>query len=217
MDVIYRDLKPENVLMDEDGHICLTDFGMAKIVEEGKLTKSFVGTPEYLAPEVIEGKGHTKPVDWWSLGVLTFEMVLGLPPFYTKDQNQHVIFKLIKEKEVGFGTKVALSDEIKDFILKLLKKKPGERLGTKGVAEVKAHPWFKVIDWELLVQKKVKPPFKPNVSSDYDVDNFDEEFTKEEPVNSYIDPNAKLLNRFQSEFKDFSYMPKTMGLHEEAE
>jgi serum/glucocorticoid-regulated kinase 2 len=145
LEVVYRDLKPEIILLDDDGHICLTDFGMAKILEPGQLTKSFVGTPEYLAPEIMEGKGHGKTVDWWSLGILIYEMMLGLPPFYTRDQNQHVVFKLLKEKEVTFGSKFTSSAEGKDLILKLLRKRSGERLGSKVAAEIKSHPWFKNI------------------------------------------------------------------------
>lgn len=81
--IIYRDLKPENILMDEDGYICLTDFGLAKILEANEQAYSFCGTPEYLAPEIIEEKGHAYPVDWWALGILTYEMIVGFPPFYT--------------------------------------------------------------------------------------------------------------------------------------
>lgn len=93
-DVLYRDLKLENVLMDDEGNVCLTDFGMAKIVKEGQLATTFCGTPEYVAPEVIAGGGYDKAADWWSLGILTYEMMYGLPPFYSKTQND--MFKLIQ-------------------------------------------------------------------------------------------------------------------------
>lgn len=93
-DFIYRDLKLENVLMDDNGNVSLTDFGMAKIVRDGETAKTFCGTPEYLAPEVLEGGGYDKTADWWSLGVLTYEMMHGLPPFYNKSQS--LMFKLIK-------------------------------------------------------------------------------------------------------------------------
>lgn len=208
MGVIYRDLKPENILMDEEGHLCLTDFGMAKQMKEGELTYSFVGTPEYLAPETIKGEGHAKPVDWWALGILAYEMINGLPPFYNREQNTQKMFNAIKEKEVVFSSKVSLSLEGKDFITQLLRKKPADRLGSKGAAEIKAHPWLSKINWKLLSEKKVEAPFKPKITGDYDVDNFDSEFTKEEAMNSVIpNSNMGLVNRYQKEFKGFSYMP----------
>jgi len=209
LNVIYRDLKPENILLDDEGHICLTDFGMSKIVKQGDLTYSFVGTPEYLAPEIIKEEGHTMPADWWALGIFTFEMLLGLPPFYNREQNTQKMFTAIKEKEVTFPSKVTLTDAAKDFILQLLKKNPSERLGTNGVEEIKNHRWFSDLDWELLAQKKVPAPFKPKISGDYDVDNFDTEFTKEDAYNSVVpDTNMNLVNKYQKEFKDFTYVPK---------
>lgn len=95
-DFIYRDLKLENVLMDENGNVCLTDFGMAKVVREGEVAKTFCGTPEYLAPEVLSGGGYDKLADWWSLGILGYEMIHGLPPFYNKAQS--MMFKMIREQ-----------------------------------------------------------------------------------------------------------------------
>lgn len=129
-DFIYRDLKLENVLMDDNGYVSLTDFGMAKIVRDGEIAKTFCGTPEYLAPEVLEGEGYDKTADWWSLGILTFEMMNGLPPFYNKSQS--LMFKLIKEGEVKFSEKVKLTPEAQDFILKVLCKNPKQRLGAQG-------------------------------------------------------------------------------------
>jgi len=208
MDVIYRDLKPENILMDEDGNVCLTDFGMAKVVRDGQLTTSFVGTPEYLAPEIIENKGHSKPVDWWSLGILIYEMIIGLPPFYNREQNQALMFKWIREKEVTFNAKIAISEDAKDIILQLLSKSPEKRLGTRGPDDVRNHKWFKDVNWKALSEKKVTPPFKPKLAGDYDVENFDEEFTSEDPINSLIpDGNMRLVNKYQSEFEGMSFIP----------
>ena len=96
--IIYRDLKPENILMDEDGYICLTDFGLAKILDGNEQAYSFCGTPEYLAPEILEEKGHAFPVDWWALGILTYEMIVGFPPFYTGSANNQKMYDLIKTK-----------------------------------------------------------------------------------------------------------------------
>jgi len=206
--VVYRDLKPENILMDDDGHVCLTDFGMAKKLAPEEKTKSFVGTPEYLAPEVIEGKGHRMPVDWWALGILTFEMMIGVPPFYNRDQDTQEMFRSITRKEVDFGSKIKISAEGKDFIQKLLTKNPDNRLGTNGAAEIKAHKWFSTINWKDLSEKKVVPPFKPKISNNYDVANFDEEFTSEEAYNSVLpDTNMHLVNKHQGEFANFTYVP----------
>lgn len=130
-DFIYRDLKLENVLMDDNGNVSLTDFGMAKIVRDGEIARTFCGTAEYLAPEVLEGQGYDKTADWWSLGILTYEMMHGLPPFYdSKSQSQ--MFKLIKEGEVKFPEKVKTTPEAQDFILKILNKNPKQRLGAHG-------------------------------------------------------------------------------------
>jgi len=207
--VVYRDLKPENILMDDEGHVCLTDFGMAKKLAKDEKTKSFVGTPEYLAPEVIEGKGHRMPVDWWALGILTFEMIIGVPPFYNRDQDTQEMFRAITRKEIDFGTKIKVSPECKNFIEKLLIKNPDNRLGTNGAEEIKAHPWFKNVNWNDLSQKKVVPPFKPKISNSYDVGNFDEEFTSEEAYNSVLpDTNMHLVNKYQGEFTNFTYAPQ---------
>lgn len=134
--IIYRDLKPENILMDEDGYICLTDFGLAKILNENAQAYSFCGTPEYLAPEILNEKGHAFPVDWWALGILTYEMIVGFPPFYTGSNNNAKMYELIKKKPVYFPDparhKIEMSDECKDFITKLLEKDPERRLGNQG-------------------------------------------------------------------------------------
>lgn len=129
-DFIYRDLKLENILMDDNGNVCLTDFGMAKIIRDGELAETFCGTPEYIAPEVLDGKGYDKSADWWSLGILTYEMMFGLPPFYHNSQKE--MFRKIKEGEFRFSDKVKVSDEAKDFIVKLLNRDPKKRLGSQG-------------------------------------------------------------------------------------
>jgi serum/glucocorticoid-regulated kinase 2 len=117
-DIVYRDLKLENILMDDLGNVFLTDFGMAKIVRKNELAMTFCGTPEYLCPEVILGYGCDRTADWWSLGILTYEMMYGLPPFYNK--NQTIMFKLIKEGELRFPERPETSKEAKDFISRCL-------------------------------------------------------------------------------------------------
>lgn len=116
--------------MDENGYVCLTDFGMAKIIRDGELAETFCGTPEYIAPEVLDGKGYNKSADWWSLGILTYEMMFGLPPFYHSSQKE--MFRKIKDGEFRFSDKVKVSDEAKDFIVKLLNRDPKKRLGATG-------------------------------------------------------------------------------------
>ncbi|KRX10725.1 Protein kinase-like domain [Pseudocohnilembus persalinus] len=201
--IIYRDLKPENILMDEEGNICLTDFGMAKIMRKGELAMSFCGTPEYLSPEIITGIGHSSSADWWALGIFTFEMLFALPPFYS--ENQDFMFNAIQNEPVKFPNHTKVTEEAKDFILKCTDKDPRIRLGSKkGIEDIKAHPWFSDIDWELLAQKKVKPPFKPNIQNWEN--NFDEDFVKEEPINSFVPSNnQQIVDEFQEEFEDFSY------------
>jgi serum/glucocorticoid-regulated kinase 2 len=124
--IIYRDLKPENILMDEDGYICLTDFGLAKVLEGNAQAYSFCGTPDYLAPEILVERGHSFPVDWWALGILTYEMIVGFPPFYTGTQNNSKMYELIKKKAVYFPDqerhKIVMSENCKDFINRLLEK-----------------------------------------------------------------------------------------------
>lgn len=158
--IIYRDLKPENILMGEDGYICLTDFGLAKILEQNEQAYSFCGTPEYLAPEILDEKGHSFPVDWWALGILTYEMIVGFPPFYTGSPNNQKMYDLIRSKPVFFPDAkkhgIAMSENCKDFINRCLSKKPAERLGTTNdVKEIISHPWFKDINVDQLLNKSL--------------------------------------------------------------
>lgn len=155
-------------------------------MRKGELAMSFCGTPEYLSPEIITGIGHSSSADWWALGIFTFEMLFALPPFYS--ENQDFMFNAIQNEPVKFPNHTKVTEEAKDFILKCTDKDPRIRLGSKkGIEDIKAHPWFSDIDWELLAQKKVKPPFKPNIQNWEN--NFDEDFVKEEPINSFVPSN----------------------------
>ena len=202
--IIYRDLKPENILMDEQGYLKLADFGMAKKLQPDEKAMSFCGTPEYLAPEIITMEGHDKSADWWSFGILLFEMLCGLPPFYM--ENLDKMYETIKTCPVKFPKRISLSEDAKDIIKKLLDKNPQKRLGSqKGLEEIKNHPFFQGIDFDLILQKKVKPPFLPQLTNETDVQYFDEEFTNEEIGMSYIPKkNMEVIKKNQNKFKDFS-------------
>jgi len=205
--IIYRDLKPENILMDEKGFVYLTDFGMAKELPKGELAMSFCGTPEYLAPEIITGEGHGREADWWSLGILAYETLFGIPPFYS--ENQMLMYDLIRECNLRFADSPTVSAEAKDFIKKMLVKDPKKRLGHgTDFEEIKNHPWFADLNWEKLAKKEIETPFKPQVSGDKWLQNFDEEFTQEEAIMSYAPTNMDLINKHQKDFEDFNAQKK---------
>ncbi|CCL99436.1 uncharacterized protein FIBRA_01454 [Fibroporia radiculosa] len=176
-DIVYRDLKPENILLDATGHVALCDFGLSKPdLRSDQLTNTFCGTTEYLAPEVLlDEHGYSKLVDFWSLGVLLFEMCCGWSPFYAEDTQQ--MYKNICFGKIRFPKGVICEDG-KQFVKALLNRNPKHRLGAQRDAEeLKEHLYFKSIDWKALSLKQVTPPFKPAVESDESVANFDPEFT----------------------------------------
>lgn len=176
-DIVYRDLKPENILLDANGHIALCDFGLSKAnLTKNDTTNTFCGTTEYLAPEVLlDEAGYTKMVDFWSLGVLVFEMCCGWSPFYAEDTQQ--MYKNIAFGKVRFP-RDTLSTEGRNFVKGLLNRNPKHRLGaTDDAEELKRHPFFADIDWDALTKKLITPPFKPKLKSETDTSNFDPEFT----------------------------------------
>jgi serine/threonine protein kinase len=191
--IVYRDLKPENILLDANGHIALCDFGLSKAnLTENATTNTFCGTTEYLAPEVLlDEHGYTKMVDFWSLGVLVFEMCCGWSPFYAEDTQQ--MYKNIAFGKVRFP-RDALSTEGRNFVKGLLNRNPKHRLGaTRDAEELKAHPFFADIDWEALHKKNVVPPFKPKLKGELDVSNFDPEFTNALNGNGSLNARAAAL------------------------
>ncbi|KAF2000078.1 kinase-like protein [Amniculicola lignicola CBS 123094] len=192
-DIVYRDLKPENILLDANGHIALCDFGLSKAnLTENATTNTFCGTTEYLAPEVLlDEHGYTKMVDFWSLGVLVFEMCCGWSPFYAEDTQQ--MYKNIAFGKVRFP-RDALSTEGRNFVKGLLNRNPKHRLGaTRDAEELKAHPFFADIDWDALAKKNVVPPFKPKLKGELDVSNFDPEFTNALNGNGSLNARAAAL------------------------
>ena len=154
MNLIYRDLKPENILLSASGHIKLTDFGLSKQTD-GK-TYTFAGTPEYLAPEILLDTGQTKAIDWWSVGVLLYEMLAGVPPFSNKDKNFEKIKQLILENNPRFPS--YFSENAIEIIKRFLQMEPNKRLGVRSLFDVKKHPFFININWEELYQLKTEPP-----------------------------------------------------------
>uniref|UniRef100_A0A8C9ZXE6 Ribosomal protein S6 kinase n=1 Tax=Sander lucioperca TaxID=283035 RepID=A0A8C9ZXE6_SANLU len=187
--IVYRDIKLENILLDSEGHVVLTDFGLSKefLEEEKERTYSFCGTIEYMAPEIIRGKsGHGKSVDWWSLGILMFELLTGASPFTLEGErnSQSEVSKRILRCDPPFPSMIGPTAQ--DLLKKLLVKDPHKRLGSgpRGSEDIKAHTFFKGLNWADLAQKKVSSPFKPELKSELDVGNFAEEFTGMDPVYS---------------------------------
>uniref|UniRef100_A0A3B3D162 non-specific serine/threonine protein kinase n=1 Tax=Oryzias melastigma TaxID=30732 RepID=A0A3B3D162_ORYME len=195
--IIYRDLKPENILLDEEGHIKITDFGLSKeAIDHDKRAYSFCGTIEYMAPEVVNRRGHTQSADWWSFGVLMFEMLTGSLPFQGKDRKETMAL-ILKAK---LGMPQFLSPEVQSLLRALFKRNPTNRLGAgpDGIEEIKRHRFFASIDWKKLYRKEVRPPFKPSVGRPEDTFHFDPEFTSRTPTDSPgIPPSANTHQLFR--------------------
>ncbi|KAF6115925.1 ribosomal protein S6 kinase A2 [Phyllostomus discolor] len=205
--IIYRDLKPENILLDEEGHVKITDFGLSKeAVDHDKRAYSFCGTIEYMAPEVVNRRGHTQSADWWSFGVLMFEMLTGSLPFQGKDRKETMAL-ILKAK---LGMPQFLSAEAQSLLRALFKRNPCNRLGagSDGVEEIKRHPFFVTIDWNKLYRKEIKPPFKPAVGRPEDTFHFDPEFTTRTPTDSPgVPPSANAHHLFRG----FSFVASSLG------
>jgi serine/threonine protein kinase len=180
--VVHRDLKPENILVDVDGHLRITDFGLVKEkMSDGQTTSTFCGTPEYIAPEIISAKPYTVAVDWWALGILTYQMLYGKVPFFCPD-NAMRMFRMICEDPVPFPESPNYPHAT-DFVRGLCEKNPANRLGVRGggVREIKEHPFLAEIDWAKLFEKAIDMPWKPEIVNEMDVRAFGN-FGTEEPI-----------------------------------
>uniref|UniRef100_A0A4W6D120 Ribosomal protein S6 kinase beta-2 n=1 Tax=Lates calcarifer TaxID=8187 RepID=A0A4W6D120_LATCA len=201
--IIYRDLKPENIMLNHQGHIKLTDFGLCKeSIHDGTVTHTFCGTIEYMAPEILTRSGHNRAVDWWSLGALMYDMMTGSPPF-TAENRKKTIDKILKCK---LNLPPYLTIDARDLIKKLLKKNPAQRLGSSKAdyADIQKHPFFKHVNWDDLLNKRVEPPYKPQLQSDEDVSQFDTRFTRQTPVDSPDD--TSLSHSAELAFAGFTYV-----------
>ncbi|GBM66708.1 Atypical protein kinase C [Araneus ventricosus] len=221
--IIYRDLKLDNVLLDHEGHIKLTDYGMCKEgIAPGDTTSTFCGTPNYIAPEILRGEDYDFCVDWWALGVLLYEMLAGRSPFdivgaaENPDQNtEDFLFQVILEKTIRIPRSISVKAQsvLKGF----LNKNPAERLGChsqSGFSDITSHPFFKSIDWNLLEGKQVPPPYKPKLETDRDLEHFDPQFTSE-PVVLTPDDQKEIEKIDQSEFEGFEYInPLLMSMED---
>jgi len=170
--IIHRDLKPENILMCQNGYSKLTDFGFAKIIEPGTRTYTLCGTPEYIAPEVLLNKGHGKPVDWWTLGILIYEMIVGQPPFC--DEDPMGIYQKILAGKIYFPK--YFDKNAKALVKKLLTADLSKRYGNlkDGSDDILKHKWFSSLDWQKLEKLEIPAPYKPTMKDDTDVSNFED-------------------------------------------
>uniref|UniRef100_A0A669ELG2 Ribosomal protein S6 kinase n=1 Tax=Oreochromis niloticus TaxID=8128 RepID=A0A669ELG2_ORENI len=201
--IIYRDLKPENIMLNSQGHVKLTDFGLCKeSIHDGTVTHTFCGTIEYMAPEILMRSGHNRAVDWWSLGALMYDMLTGAPPF-TGENRKKTIDKILKCK---LSLPPYLTQEARDLLKKLLKRNASLRLGAGAgdAAEVQSHNFFRHINWDDLLARKVEPPFKPFLQSADDVSQFDSKFTSQTPVDSPDD--STLSESANQAFLGFTYI-----------
>ena len=214
---IHRDLKPSNILIDVDGYIKLIDFGFVKEKMFGVFAKTstFCGTPMYAAPEIIKRKPYGRSVDWWSFGIILYEMIFYKPPFLS--ENLNTLFELITKEKLSFPSYFTIEGQnnskkhkeipfmLVDFLNRLLEKDPHKRLGTFEEEEIFNHPFFEGIEWKKLLNKEIPMVWKPNLKDKDDVSNFYDQFTKEVPTVSVIDP-LYVTDETNEAFSNFTYI-----------
>eukprot|EP01129_Flabellula_baltica_P009780 TRINITY_DN4054_c0_g1_i2.p1 TRINITY_DN4054_c0_g1~~TRINITY_DN4054_c0_g1_i2.p1 ORF type:complete len:486 (+),score=116.36 TRINITY_DN4054_c0_g1_i2:1185-2642(+) len=198
-DIVYRDIKTENILLNSEGHVVLTDFGLSKeLGDADQRTGTLCGTPVYLPPEMLKKQEYGKAVDFWSVGVLLFEMLTGDVPFY--NDNIQKMFRMIVQDEVPYPD-FLIGTPVQDLIDRLLQKNPEDRLTDWD--EIKSHPFFECINWEALVRKEIPPPFVPTVSGKLDTRNIDADIVNEEV--EFDQPEEDLTQEEKLIFKDLDF------------
>jgi serum/glucocorticoid-regulated kinase 2 len=199
--IVYRDLKLENLMINENGYLTLIDFGSCKIIEDqNELETSFVGSPDYMSPEMIKGEGHNFQTDWWSFGILIYELLYGVPPFH--DDTIERSFDLITSSKIRFPSKIRLSSSSKDIIIKLLKKNPNERMGKGGLDSIISHPFFQSVNTKNVIIQKTVSPNKPSINEANPTANFDNIYTNLKIEND-IAMDISVLNQIAPLFEEF--------------
>lgn len=212
---MHRDLKLENIMVDSTGYIKIIDYGLAKMLQRDELATSYCGTPEYLAPEMISHAGHDFTVDWWAVGILIYEMLIGVTPFFNK--NRQVLMSKIKHSRIVFPDRrqyrISYSDEVVDLISKLLKKNKDERIGASNdAAEIIAHPWFADMDMTALENFELPAPIIPGGTgrgSEINTQYFDARTSAQELNESVIPKaNMKIIKKHGDDFAAFDQRRK---------